>query len=665
MTENIESMLNAPDDEVRREAALFLQEHIHSFEAGRAIKMLVQALRDPSWRVRKTAADILVQAYPLDLYFDQVLQLLYDPDNAGARNSAIEVFVKVGHSSAEKLFEAFNTDDADVRKFIIDIAGEVAHRSMIPLLMSALKDENENVKASAVEHLGELKEPQVVDSLIEILSEKDLWTSYPAIEALGRISDIRALPHLIESLGDKFLREPAIRALGSLDGEKVVVSIVPYLDDNSRAVRQVAFSSLARVYEKGVSGDYIRNEIETHYGSDVQDLIIESAGSDNEDLRLSALILMGMMGNESAVEPLLAAAYDGVDEELVVRSLVHIGKRTPQTILGRLEIARDDPFAMRILVSTLASMSLPDCREALNGLLKYPDGHVRAMAAEGLGNLGDKESVSYLVEAVYDKYEDVRASVVEALVKLNAGLRPEVLQSFVDDSRPEIRKLAVPLLAGSDKNKALKAISLLLKDPSSVVRRAAVDYFKGGLDEESTSLLLQASADESPDVRSAIAIKLGETRDPGHMGPLEDLLSDDVDMVRVSACKGLGLMGDSGALDSLALLLSDSNGFVVASSIEAISRIGGEGALDIITGMLLSPDSEIRRTAIRALSGFEEAKDSVIKYLDSDDWATRFEVIKVLAPYVHDNVIYEEIRSAYRSEADSVVREAMKEALDV
>jgi len=664
MTDNIEKMLNAPDDEVRREAALFLREHISSVDPDKAIKMLVQALKDPSWRVRKTAADILVEAYPPESFFDYIVPLLYDPDNAGARNSAIEVFVKVGPASSVKLSEAFETDDVDVRKFIIDIAGEIAHRSMIPLLVLALKDDDENVKASAVEHLGTLKEPLVVDSLISILSENDLWTSYPAIEALGRIGDIKALPYLIEALTDRFLREPALRALGSIDGDVVVKHIVPYLADRSRAVRQVAFSALEVVYEKGVSGDYIRAEIERCHGDDAHRLIHEAAASDNNDLKMSSLMLMGVMGEVSAIEPLLKAASEGVNEDLIVRSLMHIGKRAPQELLKRIDHLSDDPIVMRTLVSSIAAMALPEFRDTLSRMLSDPDGHVRARAAEGLGSLGDPGAIPDLLEAVYDEYRDVIVSVVGALVKLKAGTRTEVLQRLSRDSSPEIRSLSVPLLADADRDEALKTVSLLLTDPSAIVRRAAVDYFDGRIDGSNDSMLLRGLTDESPDVRSAIAIRLGETRNPKYLGPLVTLLSDDVDMVRVSGCKALGLLGEHGALDPLARLLCDRNGFVVTSSIEAISRIGGKDALNMIAGMLTNPDNEIRRTAIRSLSRFQAAKSRILPYLESDDWATRYEAVKALAPYIHDSAVHDSIRKAYRSETDNVVRDAFRESLD-
>jgi HEAT repeat protein len=664
MTDNLESMFNAPDDEIRREAALYLRNHAGAVETEKAIGMLVHALMDPSWRVRKTAVDILVEAYSADAYFDSIVSLLYQSDNAGARNSAIEVFVKVGPRSAGKLSEAFRTNDVDVRKFIIDIAGEIAHRSMVPLLTSALKDNDENVKAAAVEHLGSLKEPLVVDALLEILSEGDLWTSYPAIEALGRIGDLKALPYLVDTLSDKMLREPALRALGSLGGEKVVRHIVPYLTDKSRAVRQVAYSSLEEVYEKGVSGDTIRAEIEECHGAEGGELLLDMAASDNKVLRVSALMLLGVMGDTRAIEPLLMAASEGVNEELIVRSLVHIGTREPQALLQQLEQEITDPIVMRVIASALSAIARPEFSSALVGLLKDKDGHVRAIAAMGLGRLEGPVAIPHLLDVIFDKYEDVRRSVVTALVKLNAGLKPEVIQKFIKDGDPEVRKLAVPLLATADRSMADSAIAFLLKDPSYVVRKSAVDYFAENLDDENDTMLLHALTDESPDVRSAVSIRLGETRDTKYLQPLVLLLSDSEDMVRVSACKALGLMGSPEALMPLDSLLDDKNGFVVASSIESIARIGGPDALEMVASMLSSPDNEIRRTAIRSMASLESSSHRIIPYLKSDDWATRYEAAKALASHAGEALVRDSIKRAYEIEPDNVVREALKELFD-
>jgi len=665
MTGRIENMFNAPDDEARREAALYLKAHAGSIETGRAVKMLARALGDSSWRVRKTSVDILVESYPMEAYLDSVVSLLYEADNAGARNSAIEVFVRVGPPSADKLFEAFRTDDAVVRKFIIDIAGEISHSKMLPLLTLALKDEDENVKASAVEHLGSMPEPMVVDSLISILIEGGHWISYPAIEALGKTRDMKAMPYLVDALRDKILIVPALKALGSMGREEAVMHIVPYLANGPRAVRQAALSSLESLYDSGVSAEAIRAEMQRLHGDKAVELILDAAGAANEELRIPALILLGAMGEPRAVSPLLQAAAHGLSEEAAVRSLANIAQNNPQAILENVVLAGNDPVMMRVLAYSMVKHAKPEFRDALINMLCDGDGHVRATAATGLGNLGDESIVPLLLEALYDRYEDVRISVVSALVKLKAGLVPGALEAIVRDRDPEIRKLAVPLLAAIGTEEALSVIALMLKDASHLVRKASVDYFANNLNDNKDSMLLPAMTDESPDVRSVVAIRLGETGNPEYLKSLVLLLSDNEDMVRISACKALGLLGSREALEPLSALLSDENGFVVASSMESISRIGGADAVEAIAGMLSSSDNEIRRTAVRSLSAFESAYESIIPYLESDDWATRYEAVKALARFVNRKGVLDHLRKQYDRENDKVVREALRELLNV
>ncbi|MDP2277615.1 MAG: HEAT repeat domain-containing protein, partial [Nitrospirota bacterium] len=164
-----ENLLDSEDVEVRRESV----ERLRGAASDASIGLLLKAMKDVSWRVRKTAVDILLNDYPVEAYINGLIALLYD-DNAGARNSAIETLIKLDKKTTTFLIEAFNTQNRDVRKFIIDVLGEFRDKRSLPLMLDALKDENDNVRASAVEHLGKIGEPAVVNALIEILESGDL-----------------------------------------------------------------------------------------------------------------------------------------------------------------------------------------------------------------------------------------------------------------------------------------------------------------------------------------------------------------------------------------------------------------------------------------------------------------------------------------------------------
>jgi len=202
--QKLTKQINDSNVEIRIEAVVKLK--------GRkqlsCIPMLLKAMGDVSWRVRKAAVDILFEDYSVEQYIEGLIQLLYIEDNAGARNSAIEALIRLKKKATVFLVDAFKTPNKDVRKFIIDVLGEQMDPRSLQLILDALRDEDENVRATAVEHLGKRGEPSVVNALIEILESGDLWTSYPAADALGRIGNKKAIPHLLAALKNKPLREP-------------------------------------------------------------------------------------------------------------------------------------------------------------------------------------------------------------------------------------------------------------------------------------------------------------------------------------------------------------------------------------------------------------------------------------------------------------------------
>ena len=207
--QELEKLLKDSDVEVRREAL----ENLRGKSGDIAIHLLLSAMEDTSWRVRNNATDILIEEHPPETYMDGLINLLYREDNAGARNSSIEALIRLNKKAIPFLIDAFNTQNRDVRKFIIDVLGEFRDSRSLPLMLNALKDDDENVRATAIEHIGKVGESSVVDALIEIIEGDDLWTAYPAVDALGRIGDKTAIPALLKALDKKTLRIPAIKAL--------------------------------------------------------------------------------------------------------------------------------------------------------------------------------------------------------------------------------------------------------------------------------------------------------------------------------------------------------------------------------------------------------------------------------------------------------------------
>lgn len=652
----LERLLRDNDVEIRREAL----GRLRGKPGETSVKLLVNAMEDPSWRIRNTALEILIDEHPLEGYVGQLIGLLYRDDNAGARNSAIEALSRLNEKATPYLIEAFNTPNRDVRKFIIDVLGGFKDSRSLPLMMNALKDDDENVRATAIEHLGKAGESSVVDALIGIIGSDDIWTAYPAADALGRIGDKRAVPALIKALGRKTLRVPAIKSLGLIGYPDSLRYVIPFLKDRSKIVQEETLRSIELFYRKRVNEEFITGEIRKLIGDSAFDILTTHAWSDKPDVRSSAILILGLMKDERAYIPLLEMSQEQNLSEDVKRAFVFIGKDKPETLLGL--IGTDSLYQKRFICEVAATIASPLYYSAFEKLLKDEDGHVRSISATGLAKIGEPKAIGRLKDLLSDPYEDVQEAAVEALSRLGQSLFVDEFISMLRDANPLLRKNAALVLGKIGAKEAAPALGFSLKDGNVSVRKACVQSFSLLKTGDSIEFLVLALTDEEPDIRVSSALSLGSIGGERVFESLSLVLSDSDDSVRGAVAKAFGILRDKRAVGPLIGLLSDKNGLVVTASMESLSRIEGEEARSSLLKMLSSPDREIRRTAIKALSSFEDIEDALIPFLRDDDWATRMAVVEVLGKRAK-GFIRNELERLLDTEEDPIVLKAVEESL--
>ncbi len=661
MSVEIRRLLASVDENVRRDTVVMLAKPVEGMSRQDAVSALVGALKDPSWRVRKACVDTLLENYKSSEFLDSIEELLYEEGDAGARNSAIEAFIRLGHKASAHLVTAYATDNADVRKFIVDIAGEVRDGETMPMLIKALKDTDENVVASAIEHLGSLREPSALNALVEIIESGDTWTAFPAVEALGNIGDESNIPLLTSALEKKALREPALRAFGKLGGEAEVPVVAVHIGDKSRSVQYEALEALARMYRRGSSGRSIASALKESFGDSASDMMITLAGNPRENVRHAAILFLGLLRDEKSLLPLINMAKDDRSSVNIREAFIIIGTDSPESLL---KIIQDrSAIETRFICDVMAEVASPMFIDVFLDLLSHDDGHVRSYAARGLANIGDIRAVTSLMDSLGDQYEDVQESVVRALVSLKEGINIDSLVSLLKNENPVLRRNSIMVLGALGTSHVVSTISFALKDDDVRVRRAVVKALSSIDLEAAYESLLGALADEDPWIRAAAAASIGQAGLDRYVNHIRVLLTDSDDMVRASACKALGLIGTQENISELKEHIDDENGFVSISAIEAIGSLGGNEAREILLGQLANPDQEIKRTALKALDGFHDVEDRLIVFLQDSDWATRVAAAEALCKHRKDFVLMS-VEKALEEEQDPVVQKAFRECLD-
>lgn len=174
-----------------------------------------------------------------------------------------------------------------------------------------------------------------------------------------------------------------------------------------------------------------------------------------------------------------------------------------------------------------------------------PSPEVRAVAAQGLGYLGQVSSAKVLGRALHDPAEIVRWWAASALVTVPADdVVEDLADAVVNDESERVRSAAVRALGWVESsNTVVMALLRATYDESADVRRAAATELGRIADPKASSGLVRLFRDEDEDVRWAAVVAVGKLKDPETALSLTEALRDPSPMVANAAERALQKMG--------------------------------------------------------------------------------------------------------------------------
>lgn len=657
----LEDKLASSDVEERRQAAVDLG------RAGKpAAPLLFRALGDRDWRVRKTAVEAVVALGGEDVVA-RLIETLNNDDNAGARNSAIEALVQIGGTAIPALLSALETPDTDVRKFIVDILGEIKDSRSLPFLITRLDDPDENIRVASAESLGKIRDGAAVEALAACLKRPEQeWLAYAAAEALGEIGDPRALDPLLAALSHSGLREPIIESLGKIGNAKTLGPLINGLVDPLRIVREASVSALATIYKKtaALERQPLVEITRTGMSDSAIDFLEEMLESGAQGpLRDAVILMLGIGGRASSLLKMLTLLSEEELEEPVKDALLLFDKNKASHL--KVFLSSDNALVRRTVAEVLVDLAGKGAEDWLIPLLQDPNGHVRSAACLALGRLRSGNAVKPLLQLVSDEYVSVQETAMRALAQINDE---SMLDDLIGDysTRPALlRKNIAYILGNFSCEKALEALLFAVKDEEPDVRNAAVRSLANMSGEKPLKALLFAISDDEPEVRMLAAEALSTRHAPETLPALGSLLEDKDLWVRAAAARGLGALGGEPAGKILtAYLTKDAIDIFLLSLVEALGTCVYPPAAQTLVGLSKHPDPEVRKNVLTALSHYagDEVDRAVMERVTDPHWSVRKAAIAALKEK-HDSRTESLLEIIARTDADMAVREAAKEAL--
>ncbi len=696
--QDVSQLFDEPEPEARRVAV----QRIAAVRTREALDLLLRALGDDDWRVRKEAASLAPSLQPREELIAALLAALEDTVNIGLRNAAVEALIKIGPDAVSTVIGALAHLDADARKLAVEVLGGASDPRAVEAVVRELDDEDANVRVAAAEALagaalaGEPSRALATEALVTSLATNDTFVKIAALESLSRL-DARLPWKVFEPHAtDPLLRRYSIAAASGSREDDAVRALARATGDESSTVAREAFVALGDMVASDPGDEALLACVREALAEvDAAGERARRAAGDWDDPRKrgGALVLLGLRGAPGDVLRLVEALGDEDVGERAELALRLVGSDAIRPLLSA---AGDKPplraAALRLAASLVerardsgerATGAAPPAhlvqvRAALRRALDDASPEVLTCALDALSELGDArdlKTVSALTSHLDDRVEVAAANAVAAL----AARHPTAAQTLLRGARKQRDPLVLVCvllgaMAPSHKLREddVRVLELALAHDNPRVRRAAIEALSHSRRSTAAEAVAFALSDEEQEVRLAAVRALGRL---GCTDPLVRLAAaagaDPV--VLAAALRVLGEVDADLAVDTAGPLVRDPGAAVACAAVEVLGRLApacsARGTVACERAMLTAlehPDTQVVKLALSLLGArpLQDAFSRVAGCLDHRSWEVRRAAAERLG---RERTPGAEalLRARYGRETDPVVRDVIAQALSL
>ena len=628
------------------------------------MELLYRAMGDVSWRVRKEASETFLGLPRAGELAGDIVELLHAQDNAGLRNVGVDILVRLGARALPVLHEELSCSDPDVRKFVLDILGEIGEPASLAVMTEALADGDRNVRAAAAENLGKLRHSEALAPLLEAMEEPDRLMRFTILEALGRIGQPIPLERISRYAEDPLLRKALFDCLGQISMAPGAALLVTGLNDPMRNVREAAVLSLGALHRNHPQSvaEALARQPEA-----ADQALAEGLDSPRMPVVRAALRLVPLISARHCLHRLLPWL---ADEELGREAAGAILALGSPAVVSLLRDWSQLPERIQASLCYLAAETgAAEAIEPLLGALESDNQELVLAAAHALGRLKVVAALPALTRILREGDDEPRRVAQEALGALAESYPEELLvllSPLMEDPAAVTRMAAIAVLGKGNFRIIRPMVFLALKDNSSEVRQSAVAALGRNPDIEQLDALVLALTDEDADVRRVAAEVLGRLRDRRAVEALALALHDEDPWVRATVVRAIGHIGMDRAGALIREAWGDPVGLVCIAALEAWFAFDPDGAFAQLIASLYHNDEEVVGAALALLvtTGRKDWLPAMAEVLiNHDHWEVRLRFAQALEQ-LKGTTCRELVENRLLIEGEDLVRAQLEQTLE-
>lgn len=652
--DSISARLKDTSPEVRRRAVRDLA-HL---ERSLASDLLLLALGDEDWRVRKETILVLEEMELDEDLVGKLIDALEQEEDVGLRNGAAEALSRARFDVITPLSRRLPGMNPNERKIALEVIGRTEDPRAVPTLVAHLGHDDANVRVCSAELLGEHSGSTSASALRDCLGGDDSLLTLACLQSLNKMG--AKIPwQSLEALRDQPILGSEILFAMARSGEPAAAkAIVSKLRVDPSATRSLeilhgASAQAAQAVEEALSLEQ----------SETMTILSSMARDEESSDRRAAVRCILWSRNRSQVATLITLSSDELLHRTIVEGLIEWGPIALEEMEKLLPRAGG-----RVLVSVVGILGKMLDEEAgrskaalFTAYLNSADEMVATAAAGAVARFGDETVVPRLVEMAGNEERRIRRAAGYAITQI--GLRhPEKVRKAIADLEME-GPLGIELcrvFEAVGKPEDLGLIARALSSPDPELRRTALSTLAAVAGPAAVDTISLSMTDEDSGVRMAAAAALARIG-PAAAETIVSALHTAEGSLKSALIRALGRVGHFEAPSILRTMCRGSADMAMAA-LEAMQNLGLDPG-EMRQEVLAHTDAEVVKKALVYL-GSDVTLAELKRLLAHSSWDVRLAAVDRLTSSAKDNgAIVQMLEERLGEEDDDLVRASISRAL--
>jgi len=671
--------LDSPDPETRRRAVAVIPD----LAQAEATDLVLRALGDGDWRVRKEASQIAFLLGPNPSLLERLVGALFPGDNVGLRNAVVETLASFGRSAVPPVVAALSRLDADGKKLAAEVLGRTHDPGAMTALERMLQDADPNVRTAALEAIGDLGSLAVDAAsriLVGTLASNDMHMRLASLEGLNRLGVVVPWEKLGPLMPDRILRRAALAAASRSGRLEAAEALGRALGDESAAIFRLALIGLAELALGTEMPPSLWKEHRVPLDKLARERLLEALSPEASDVdaRRAALVVAAVAGESAAIDLAIDALIDDAVAREADAALRLFGSAALHRILAR--VAHGDAALRAAAISRLVALADKHnedaVRMALRATITDASAEVASAALAAIGALGAPEDIAAVFAVVAERKPGSLAAAQSSLVTLAKRYPEDARYTALVARRDHNSRIATSIVIGALGGEVLGTVADdvaflagALSSPDPETRLTAIEAVGEVGSELGMEAIEYGLADEEREIqlRSVSALGCLRTHDgrPAGGDRLVELVLKGTDPeLTAAAVRALGDAKDPRAQASLRPLALASSPVIAVAAVETLGKLEDPEGVDTLLRATDHPHTEVVKAALLALEGVRDPR-VLARYglaLSHEAWDIRRLAADCLARFGGEQAI-QLLKDKLSAEGEPLVREAISRAL--